>query len=106
MSIKGKNMMSVEKHYKKRYEESNTPWDIGKPDFNLVRTVTKMPIRPCKALDIGCGTGDNSIWLSQNNFDVIGVDTSEIAIQKAIEKASRVNVKCNFIVIDLSLIHI
>jgi len=100
MSIKGKNMMSVEKHYKKRYEESNTPWDIGKPDFNLVRTVTKMPIRPCKALDIGCGTGDNSIWLSQNNFDVIGVDTSAIAIQKAIEKASRVNVKCNFIVID------
>jgi methyl halide transferase len=31
---------------------------------------------------------------------VIGIDISEIAIQKAIEKASKANVKCTFIVID------
>ncbi|WP_084413420.1 class I SAM-dependent methyltransferase [Desulfovirgula thermocuniculi] len=92
--------MTIEKHYKKRYETGDTPWDIGKPDFNLIQTVTTMAIRPCKALDIGCGTGDNSIWLAQNNFDVVGIDTSEIAIQKAIEKASKANVKCTFIVTD------
>lgn len=92
--------MTIEKRYKKRYETGDTPWDIGKPDFNLIQTVTTMAIKPCKALDIGCGTGDNSIWLSQNNFDVIGIDTSEIAIQRAIEKASIANVKCIFIVID------
>jgi len=92
--------MTAEEHFKKRYESGDTPWDIGKPDFNLIQTVTTVAIEPCKALDIGCGTGDNSIWLSQKNFHVIGIDTSEIAIQKAIEKASKANVKCTFIVID------
>ncbi len=100
MSVRGKNKMTVEDHYKEKYEASDTPWDIGKPDFNLIQTVTTMAIEPCKALDIGCGTGDNSIWLSQNNFHVIGIDTSEIEIEKAIEKASKANVKCTFIVID------
>ena len=92
--------MTAEECYKKRYESGDTPWDIGKPDFNLIQTVATVAIEPCKALDIGCGTGDNSIWLSQKNFQVIGIDTSEIAIQKAIEKASKANVKCTFIVID------
>ncbi len=92
--------MTAEESFKKRYETGDTPWDIGKPDFNLIQTVTTAAIEPCKALDIGCGTGDNSIWLSQKNFQVIGIDTSEIAIQKAIEKASKANIKCTFMVID------
>lgn len=53
----------IEERYKKRYKEGNTPWDIGRPDSNLIQTVTAMDIKPCKALDIGCGTGDNTIWL-------------------------------------------
>jgi SAM-dependent methyltransferase len=92
--------MMAEERFKKRYESGDTPWDIGKPDFNLIQTVTTMAIEPCTALDIGCGTGDNSIWLCQKNFQVIGIDISEIAIQKAIEKASKANIKCTFIVID------
>ena len=92
--------MTAEERFEKRYESGDTPWDIDKPDFNLIQTVTTMAIEPCTALDIGCGTGDNSIWLSQKNFQVIGIDISEIAIQKAIEKASKANVKCTFIVID------
>ena len=92
--------MTVEKRYKKRYEARDTPWDIGKPDFNLIQTVTTTPIGPCNALDIGCGTGDNAIWLSQQHFQVLGIDTSEIAIEKAKEKASKANVNCTFIVID------
>ncbi len=93
--------MAAEKHFKERYEVGNTPWDIGKPDFNLIQTVTTTPIRPCKALDIGCGTGDNAIWLAQQNFHVLGIDTSEIAIDKAKEKAIKANVKCTFMVIDI-----
>lgn len=92
--------MSVEDRFKKRYKTGDTPWDIGKPDFNLIEIVTKTPIKSCKALDIGCGTGDNSIWLAQNHFQVTGTDISEIAIKKAKEKASKNDVKCTFIVVD------
>src|SRR5208337_361662 len=64
MSVWGKNKMTIDESYKKRYKAGDTPWDTSKPDFNLIQTVNTMAIKPCKALEIGCGTGDNSIWLS------------------------------------------
>jgi SAM-dependent methyltransferase len=57
-------------------------------------------------LDIGCGTGDNALWLSQQNFQVSGIDTSEIAIEKAKEKALKANVGCAFMVSDILTSHI
>jgi SAM-dependent methyltransferase len=54
----------------------------------------------CKAIDIGCGTGDNSIWLAQNGFQVTGTDTSDIALDKAKEKASKAKVECDFMLAD------
>jgi len=98
--------MAEERRFKERYEAGNTPWDIGKPDFNLIQTVTTTPVLPCKALDIGCGTGDNAIWLAQQNFHVLGIDTSEIAIEKAKEKALKANVRCSFMVTDILTGHI
>jgi 2-polyprenyl-3-methyl-5-hydroxy-6-metoxy-1,4-benzoquinol methylase len=29
-----------------------------------------MDIEPCNVLEIGCGTGNNSIWLAPKNFNV------------------------------------
>ncbi len=94
------NQMTIEKRYRERYKSGNTPWDAGQPDFNLIEIVTKNPIPSCKTLDVGCGTGDNSIWLAQNHFQVIGTDISDIAIEKAKEKASKANVECDFILVD------
>lgn len=93
--------MTEENRFKQRYEAGDTPWDIGKPDSNLIQAVTTTPIKPCKALDIGCGTGDSAIWLSQQNFQVSGIDTSEIAIEKAKEKALKANAQCTFMVSDI-----
>ncbi|AQS58837.1 class I SAM-dependent methyltransferase [Desulforamulus ferrireducens] len=94
-------MTKVEEGYKQRYKAGNTPWDIGRPESNLIQTVTAMDIKPCKALEIGCGTGTNSLWLAQQNFDVVGIDTSEMAIQQAMEKAAQDNIKCTFVVSDI-----
>jgi predicted O-methyltransferase YrrM len=63
MSVRGKSKM-IEEQFKERYKAGNTPWDIGKPDFNLIQTVTTMDIKPCNVLQIGCGTGNNSLWLA------------------------------------------
>jgi SAM-dependent methyltransferase len=92
--------MTVEERYGKSYKSGNTPWDIGQPDFNLIEVVTQKPILSCKVLDIGCGTGDNSIWFAQNRFQVVGTDASHIAIEKAKEKASKAKVECDFIHVD------
>jgi SAM-dependent methyltransferase len=92
--------MTVEDRYRRRYKSGDTPWDVGKPDFNLIEVVTQKPIPSCKVLDIGCGTGDNSVWLAQNHFQVTGTDTSDIALEKAKDKASKANVECNFMLVD------
>lgn len=93
--------MKVEDRFRERYKEGFTPWDIGKPDFNLIQIVTTTPIAPCKALDIGCGTGDNAIWLSQQGFQVVGVDALDIAVEKAREKAANANAICKFAVLNI-----
>jgi SAM-dependent methyltransferase len=92
--------MTVQDRYQERYKTGNTPWDVGRPDFNLVEVVRERPIAGCKALDIGCGTGDNSIWLASNGFQVVATDSSDIALGKAKEKAGQAGVSCEFVLVD------
>ncbi len=88
--------MTIEERYRQRYLSKDTPWDVGLPDFNLTEVVTETPIDRCHVLDIGCGTGDNSVWLAQNGFQVVGTDTSVVALEKAKEKAAKGGVTCDF----------
>lgn len=47
-------------------------------------------------LDLGCGTGELSISLAKNGFDVSGVDISEDMLAVAEAKAAKHNVKIDF----------
>jgi SAM-dependent methyltransferase len=98
--------MAEEEHFKQAYKTGETPWDIGKPDFNLIQAVTSTPIKPSAALEIGCGTGDNAIWLAQQGFEVVAVDSSPIAIEQAQEKAAKTGAKCDFLVLDVFQEHV
>jgi cyclopropane fatty-acyl-phospholipid synthase-like methyltransferase len=72
----------------KRYVEGELPWDSGRPDLHLAGVIEAHGIKPGKALEIGCGTGTNSIWLAQHGFEVTGMDISQTAIARAREKAA------------------
>lgn len=50
-------------------------------DRDLIDTASGMT--PGKALDLGCGMGQNSIWLAQRGWTVTGVDISPGAIADA-----------------------
>ncbi len=82
--------------YEERYQTGNTPWDHGGPDSNLMAWVKRRPIEPCKVLDIGCGTGENAVWLAQQRFAVTGCDLSMTAIARAKRKATAAKVDCTF----------
>jgi methyl halide transferase len=69
--------------FEERYKTGDLPWDIKRADANLVETVKKFEIRPGKGLDVGCGTGDNVIWLTRQGFKMTGIDLSETAIEQA-----------------------
>jgi hypothetical protein len=38
-----KRKMQVEKRYKKRYRKDDTPWGVGKPDFDLDAETARGP---------------------------------------------------------------
>jgi SAM-dependent methyltransferase len=92
--------MSKKKRFEDRYQAGDTPWELDRPDSHLIKVVSQANIEPGKALDIGCGTGWNAIWLAQNGFDVLGIDFSKKAIEKAYALTAREGVKCGFRVKD------
>ena len=79
------------------------PWDSGVPAPELVAAVEgeqRLPVG--KALDLGCGTGTNCIYLAQHGWDAIGVDFVPRAIRSAGQKASSAGVSPRFIVGDVT----
>jgi len=92
--------MKTKTRFENHYSEGYMPWDHGKPDFNLVDMVKNWPVKPCRALEIGCGTGTDSIWLAKQGFEVTALDAVEIPIELANKKAKEAGVNCMFIVKD------
>lgn len=90
----------MKERFEDRYRTGDTPWDHGVPDFNLIETVKLHSVPACRALDVGCGTGDNVLWLARNGFDVTGCDLSETAIEMARDKADAEGVNCSFFFAD------
>lgn len=63
---------------------------------NLLRTAGK-------ALDLAGGAGRNAIWLARRGYDVTLVDVSDVALDKAEQRATRLGVagRMRFLRIDL-----
>jgi SAM-dependent methyltransferase len=71
-------------------------WDRG-PGPELVDLVgsgriTPDVLRPGRAVDLGCGTGSNVMFLAAHGFDAVGVDFSKAAIAMASEEAVALSV--------------
>jgi methyl halide transferase len=84
-----------------RYRDGNLPWDTGRPSTELQRVLSQNNIRPCRALDLGCGTGTNSVWLAQQGFEVTGIDVAPLAVERAERRAHADGVKVHFVVADV-----
>tara|TARA_Y100000034_G_scaffold79725_1_gene95670 strand:- start:2916 stop:4955 length:2040 start_codon:yes stop_codon:yes gene_type:complete len=83
-------------------KKSKTMWDIYyKKNINNLAWINnynadtsiinfEKTIKPhSKILDIGCGTGKNSLYLQNKNHDVYGIDISQYAIKKIIIKKDK-----------------
>jgi SAM-dependent methyltransferase len=75
------------------------PWDIDKPQPALVELERSGAIAGT-ILDVGCGTGENALWLAAQGYEVWGVDLSPRAVKLAQEKAAARGLPATFVVAD------
>lgn len=75
------------------------PWDIGRPQAEFVRLEETGQIKG-SVLDVGCGTGENALYLAAAGHEVWGIDASPAAIEKAQAKAEERKIKVTFLVHD------
>jgi len=85
--------------YEFLYRISKPRWDDGIIPAQVSQLATRDG-KTGKVIELGCGTGTLSIYLAQQGLDVIGVDISSTAIRQAREKASRAELKPEFILRD------
>ncbi|HEY1804835.1 MAG TPA: class I SAM-dependent methyltransferase [Terracidiphilus sp.] len=83
------------------YASGQLPWDTGQPEPLLVDFVTSGVVKPGPTLEVGAGTGTNSIWMAERGFDVFGVDVAPLAIERAQAKAKDRTLGCRFAVWDI-----
>lgn len=93
--------MSDASRWESRYQSGDLPWDTGRPNLQLAELVKKGGVPVGRVLDVGCGTGTNSIWLAGRGFDVLGLDISETAVAMARTKADEQGCECRFEVGDI-----
>jgi SAM-dependent methyltransferase len=82
------------------YASGQLPWDTGEPEPLLVDFVTSGGVTPRPTLEIGAGTGTNAIWLAERGFEVLGVDVSPLAVERANAKMAGRALRCRFAALD------
>lgn len=87
--------------YQAFYRIGFTPWDGHALSPVLGELIDGPAAIPAGiALDVGCGTGDASIYLARHGWQVTGVDVATKALEKAYAKAAVEHVRVNFMQAD------
>ncbi|UMB70515.1 class I SAM-dependent methyltransferase [Mycobacterium paraterrae] len=82
------------------YRIGFTPWDGHPVAAQLQKLVEELPAG--NAIDLGCGTGDASIYLAQHGWTVTGVDYVDRPLDAARAKAAAAKAQVNFVKADVT----
>lgn len=83
------------------WESMYTQGHIESPlDAMILEVAPTLPVG--SSLDLGCGEGQNSIWLAERGWAATGVDIAPSAIRRATTASNELNVTTSFVVGDLT----
>jgi SAM-dependent methyltransferase len=86
--------------YRLAYRAGTPRWDSAEPRPELVElTQGRLPGR---ALDLGCGTGTDVLYLARRGWDAVGVDFVPAAIAAARKRATSSGSSATFIAGDVT----
>jgi len=77
--------------------QSQAPWDTGRPQPAIITLAEAGQIRG-RVLDVGCGTGENLLYLAARGHEAWGLDFVPVAIERAKAKATQRGIDAQFIV--------
>lgn len=74
------------------YAEGIPPWQIDRPQPEVIRLIEQGKFES-PVLDLGCGTGDNTIELARHGLVVKGLDAVPEALDRARKKTEQAGLK-------------
>ena len=87
--------------YRLLYRLRITPWERDTVP-TLVTELAERTSPPVRALDVGCGTGRDAVYLSGRGWTVTGVDGVPRAIDAARRRARAANAEVNWVLGDVT----
>ena len=79
------------------------PWDTGITPPEVVEAIEgPNALTPGRALDLGCGTGANSLYFARHGWQVVGVDLAVTAIRRARRRAREAGLSVDFHAADVT----
>jgi SAM-dependent methyltransferase len=85
------------------YRVGFTPWDQDHVPAELAGLVEgPTALAPGCALDVGCGTGTQAVYLADHGWRVTGVDAVERALSRARDRARRSGVEVSWVAGDVT----
>ncbi len=89
--------------YDERYQSKDYYW--GTQPSSLCYEILKLapPIQELKVLDVGCGEGQDALFLARNGYHVSAFDASSVGIEKAKQSANRLDLPIHFFTADINV---
>src|SRR5690349_18572863 len=92
--------------YRLMYRVGFTPWDTGEVPRELSALIEGPgALPPGRALDIGCGTGTQAVYMAEKGWEVTAVDAVPRPLSRARARAGTAGVSVDWILADAARLH-
>jgi SAM-dependent methyltransferase len=81
------------------YHDGPAPWDTGRPQPAVAKVASRGGFNGT-VLDVGCGTGENTLLVAGLGLSVLGVDVAAAALAMARKKAADRGIEAVFVPAD------
>jgi 2-polyprenyl-3-methyl-5-hydroxy-6-metoxy-1,4-benzoquinol methylase len=85
--------------YRILYRIGFAPWDTGEVPVELT-AVVEDGLPAGRALDIGCGTGTQAVYMATHGWHVTGVELLDQPLRRARDRAAAAGVEVEFVKAD------